>query len=70
MRNKRGRRLGMVAGSHGCLDDTGRGAVAAALGIGEPRRILVITMQLIGLDEVIPVVDRMLGPLSERTEIP
>lgn len=44
--------------------------MAAALGIGERRRILVITMQLIGLDEVIPVVDRMLGPLSERTEIP
>jgi hypothetical protein len=60
----------MVAGSHGCLDDTGRGAVAATLGIGEPRRILVITMQWIGLDEVIPVVDRMFGSLSERTEIP
>ncbi len=70
MRNKRGRRLGMVAGSRGYPDDTGRRAVAAALGIGEPRRILVITIQLIGLDEVISVVDRKLGPLSKRTEIP
>lgn len=61
----------MAAGSHGCLDNTGRGAVAATLGIvGESRRILVITMQWIGLDEMIPVVDRMLGPLLERTEIP
>ena len=60
----------MVAGSRGYPDDAGRGAVAVAWGIGEPRRILVITIQLIGLDEVIPVVDRMLGPLLERTEIP
>jgi hypothetical protein len=60
----------MVAGARGYPDDTGRRAVAVALGIGEPRRILVITIQLIGLDEVIPVVDRMLGPLLERTEIP
>ena len=59
----------MVAGSRGYLDDTGRGAVAAAFVIGAPRRILVITIQLIGLDEVIPVVDRKLGPLSKRTEI-
>ncbi|GEM_PF-4582695 len=52
----------MVAGSHGCLDDAGRGAAMAALGIGEPRRILVITLRY--LDDV------LLMPLPKRIEIP
>jgi len=38
----------MVAGSHGYPDDAGRGAAVGALGIGEPRRILVIKLRYLG----------------------